>query len=147
MEKLEKISTVAKNIPEFIALIKRYETITIEEIEAEIIKLKSYDNIYYCFDKNILFEITKRNLTGFGSPTTCTLCIAAKFSAFDINCCNKCVFSIKNDDMGCIAYNVEIQDSYYKIGDADTTTKLLKAYHNRAKVMRKFAKEKNINID
>jgi hypothetical protein len=126
MKKLEKISTEAKNIPEFIALIHRYETITLKEIKEE---LKLQESLF-----------AAENLTGFGDSKTCTLCIAVKKD------CNECVYN-NHGSFGCLCYNKKFDDSYYRIRNAKTARKLFNAYHNRAKVLREFAKEKNINID
>jgi hypothetical protein len=111
----------AQNIPEFIALIKRYESITLEEIEQ---------------NPFINGDLGAQKLTGFGNRDTCTLCISVK------NECNKCIYeTIFNCVHGVLTY------SYFNIKDAETPEELLIAFHNRAKALREFAKTKGIEID
>lgn len=111
----------AQNIPEFIALIKRYESITLEEIEQ---------------NPFINGDLGAQKLTGFGNNNTCTLCISVK------NECQKCVYEGR---FSCIQDKLE--DSYYAIKAAETPEELFYAFRNRAKVLREFAKTKGIEID
>jgi hypothetical protein len=64
-----------KNIKEFIALVKRYETITLEEIE-EVAREVGDKSMYYIAKK----------CTGFASIYTCTLCIRVKLEMVHLQC-------------------------------------------------------------
>lgn len=110
----------ASNIPEFKALIERYETITLKEIK---------DN-WSGYGSS-----TAEILTGYGLCNTCTLCIACNKK------CDECVY--KEVD-GC-SKNM-LNKSYYRIYVSDSPLKLLNAYRNRAKVLREYAKDNNIEI-
>lgn len=111
----------AQNIPEFIALIKRYESITLEEIEQN-----PFINGF----------LGAQKLTGFGGTNTCTLCISVK------NECNKCVYE---STFNCV--HGVLTDSCLNIKDAETPEELFYAFRNRAKTLREFAKTKGIEID
>ena len=96
-----------KNLKEFKALIKRYESITLEEI-------KKAGNIHFAPDK----------LTGFGTSDTCTLC---KIECFE------CVYHVNTENHCNDGIN---QKTYREIVYADTPTKLLNAFRARAKHMK-----------
>lgn len=115
----------AENIPEFIALIKRYESITLEEI------LSKYDTDFF----NSV-EIAER-LTGFGSGETCTLCTSVEST------CSICVYN-KVGHEGC--HEGEMNPSYNLIWDAEDAHYLLEAFKKRAIAMREYAKKINIEI-
>jgi hypothetical protein len=127
------MKTKAKNIPEFIALIKRYETITLKEIKEKFKKFGETGLLFYL----------KEELTGFGNTDLCILCILC--NAVNQNC-NHCVYK---KFVGCSLNNKykEIEISYQNIYRANTAIKLFNAYRNRAKVLRKFAEEKDIEIN
>jgi len=108
-----------KNLPEFIKLIERYETITLEEIEEQ-----------FC-DSEIL--------TGFGDIDTCSLCLAID----SINPCPQCVY-IQIDNFKC--HQSGNSDTYHKIRHAKTPKQLLTAYRNRAKHMRSVLEKLNIEM-
>jgi len=103
-----------KNLPEFKALIKRYESITLEEIK----ELGVFINYF-----------TAQKLTGFGDPDLCTLCLACK------NKCTNCVYT----SAGCMLSRNAL--TFNKIHDADTPTKLLNAFRARAKHMKTILKK------
>jgi len=110
-----------KNIKEFQALVKRYETITLDEI-------KEVWNGKYCNPA--------RGLTGFGSKSTCSLCNAA------LKVCVFCVYGPAHYDsdgelesFACVGH--ENFESYEGIDNASTPKELLLAYRNRAKHLRK----------
>jgi len=99
-----------KNIKEARELVKRYETITLEEIKN-----------MYC-DAN--------DLTGFGSIETCTLCIKADYD------CSDCIYH-KIDKFGfgdtVRCYDDDNAKTYDRIDEADTPVKLRNAFRARAK--------------
>ena len=110
------------NLPEFKALIKRYKSITLEEIE----------NIWV-----VDVAYTAYKLTGFGSSNTCTLCIAAKDN------CDKCVYRHKHTYARCNTHDNHL--SYDAIYNARTPQELLNAFRERAKRMEEILTELNLN--
>jgi len=100
------------NIKEFKALVKRYETITLQEIK----------------DKWLPGYNAATRLTGFGNGNTCTLCIA---QASDRTKCYNCIYPYP---MGCREHPNEL--SYDRIQSANTPLKLFNAYKTRAKHLR-----------
>ena len=107
-----------KNLKEFKALIKRYESITLKEIE------EVFDDTY------IYTNDPANRLTGFGS-SKCPLC--KKINVF--NECNGCVYTISR---GCLkGINKE---TYNAIENADTSQELLNAFRARAKHMKTLIK-------
>ena len=101
-----------KNLKEFKALIIRYESITIEEIENA---LKDVDDI---------IDAAKA-LTGFGYEDTCSLCLAVEMD------CKECVYG--SDSVCTLGEN---ERTYDNICFAITSQELKKAYKARAKHMR-----------
>ncbi len=135
---------IFKNIPQLIALVKRYESITQEEIDnADITGIETYHG---------RLNPLANALTGFGKMTTCTLCIAIlgedaikedDASSLD---CSKCVYHELQPNAykySCIEVAKETYDAIDKSSEVD----LLKAYRNRAKAIRKAFKEYDINFD
>lgn len=101
------------NIKEFQELVKRYETITLDEI------IEKWD-----------IDVAEL-LTGHGSNTTCTLCIAVNRGG-DNSVCFNCVYQMP---LGCNSdFNA---DTYFKIHEARTPEELLLAYRARAEHLRK----------
>lgn len=111
-----------KNLKEFKALIERYETIQLPEIEAAF-KIPDCE--------------VKKYLTGFGNWETCSLCQAVSFGYLVE--CSDCMYE-KN--LGCIYGVAKATKTYESIDLADTPKQLLTAYRNRAKFMRKLLREK-----
>ena len=114
MKKIILESINEKNLKEFKALIKRYETITLDEIE-ECVK------VYYFFNDEIA-----QALTGFGVTETCTLCLAVNHK------CKYCVFYAGSD----YCMQEENEETYYRIAYAKTPRELLSAFRARAKHMK-----------
>lgn len=116
-----------KNLTEFKALIIRYETITIEEIEK----------------KNCI----KQDITGFGRFDKCTLCIAIG-KHWDNNKCHNCLYysSVKKSTEKYPCNSFENEKSYERIYDATTPNSILKAYWLRAIHMRGILKKLNIEF-
>ena len=109
----------AKNLPEFKALIERYETITLEEIEI-------------VFDKYGSKEESKESLTGFG--LNCSLCVVAGIKKeLGTMRCYSCVYGAILD--------CQRQETFKAIYNATTPKSLLSAYRARAKYMRTLLKE------
>lgn len=102
-----------KNIVQFRNLVKKYETITLDEIEK-------------AFNKHKTRTFAKQILTGFGRCKTCTLCKKVN------NICNLCVYTT---DFGCLDKHNE--ETYDMINNAILPEQLLKAYRTRAKHLRK----------
>lgn len=121
----------AQNEKEFKALIKRYESITLEQLKEE----DRESDIYY---KEILTRIT-----GFGNTTKCTLCNATrKSNPNHRKDCTKCVYGFSE---GKDAWNDCIEKdnapTYNKISDAKFLEDLLLSIHARAKHMREVYKQ------
>jgi hypothetical protein len=109
----------SKNIKEFKALILRYESITIEEIQEA--------------------DCNTTQLTGFGSFARCTLCKGAGINEWhEQNTCYLCVWTrICNEEVGC--GGGKNKETYKKIADARDDRDVVAlhlAYKNRAKYMR-----------
>jgi hypothetical protein len=122
-----KTNNKPENIKEFKALIERYESISLEEIE------KNWTGFG---------DSTAKLLTGFSSITTCTLCIPT-YKNSNLYDCHKCVYRINS---GCLNLTSLLTLSYKKIYNSRTPLELLNAYRERAIVLREFAKENKINI-
>jgi hypothetical protein len=106
----------ATNLTEFKALIKRYKTITLDEIE----------------DMNC----DTRQLTGFGSFYSCTLCqtVPKRTELYGmIPNCRRCVYP---GDIGCTKHK-----TYEAIERADGPEELQAAYRARAEYMEGLIKE------
>jgi len=115
-----------KNLPEFKALILRYESITENEINPliDVFEKEFGTGLFYA---NSIAKV----LTGYGSPETCTLC-----QAVDIDC-SKCMYENYH---GCV------NTTFDMIYHADSTEELLSAFKARAKYMRELLISKNIEI-
>ena len=122
------------NIKEFRQLILRYESITLGEIK------KVFDKYEKKYGYHI-FSYIKRELTGFGSVTTCILCRTVYFLKPN---CQHCLHykekkevekphPIKAEYM-CRRNSTSL--SYKNIQRATTPEELLKAYKERAKDLR-----------
>lgn len=111
-----------KNIKEFQALVKRYETITLDEIVVDYIENPRSKDIEWQ-------NSNAQRLTGFGSKKTCTLCVKVDNPLF----CEGCVYTIEKSS--CISGGNS--KTYCRICNADTPRKLLNAYRARAKHLRK----------
>jgi hypothetical protein len=124
------IQEIMKNLPEFKALIIRYETITIDEIKK----------------KDCNLEL----LTGFGSCITCTLCKKVGYDKKSKEeSCIYCVYYELNNWLrifGMPCNTRENAETYNAICKAETPEELLKAYWLRAKHMRSILKKLNIEF-
>jgi len=101
-----------QNIEEAKALIKRYNSITLDEIKS-VPKSE--------------FNITKY-LTGFGSTMSCTLCKVYT----DTSCC-KCIYYTEGEEKRICCMNPKHEKTFRAIEYAKTPTKLRNAYRKRAK--------------
>jgi hypothetical protein len=110
-----------KNLKEFKALKKRYETITLEEIKKTGTFMQDLKSIY---DVSVISTVNE--LTGFGSMSTCTLCIAAK------NTCDACIWRRRGRES---CANEDQAKTFNRIRNARCPKQLLEALHNRAKYM------------
>jgi len=140
MKPITKIHQRACNEQEFVALIAKYESITIEDIYAiwtSIYDLNSESGFKYSFKGSI----TMSRLTGFGFMDTCSLCRKCniEFVANDKHICNICVYGvigIRNLQCQCNNTDLDTNKSYEAIEKAKTPEELMEAIHVRAEVMR-----------
>jgi len=113
------------NIEEFKALVNRYETITIKEIINECISHSNFDS----------YEIAK-NLTGYGSIESCTLCKKSYNHYYSIDDTNgPCLGCVYGDSFDCI-HGLN-NKTYHAIHQVINSAELLLAFRNRAKHLRK----------
>jgi len=121
-----------KNIEEAKALVERYESITIEEIEAELNVRKNWG-------------LTRYSLTGFGHVKTCSLCLKVGNNGSGDPNCNDCIYS--NAGFYYTCHKRENTETYDDIGNANTSSDLLQAYRNRAEhiksILKRFEDENN----
>lgn len=117
-----------KNLKEFKALILRYESITIEEIEDTINNPK-----YIELARDDIKEI----LTGFGSYVSCSLCkpIMPKFKGSP-TCCG-CTYVVTTSNNCTTGINTE---TYIDIQVSKSPKKIKAAFKARAKHMRNLLK-------
>lgn len=111
-----------ENANEFIALLEKYESITIDDIKSAYVMGSSF--------------FTAKRLTGYGSSKTCTLCRAVRFD------CTKCVFK---KQLGC--QTGELEESYLAIGAAKSGVEMLAAYKNRLNTLKAYAIKKKIKLN
>jgi len=103
-----------KNLKEFKTLIKKYRSITIEQIESAYKKTTSF-----YFDGEVACI-----LTGFGSKSTCTLCHPYRAG------CAGCVYcELLGINYGCLT------ETYDEIRVAKSSQDLYNAIQNRANYM------------
>uniref|UniRef100_A0A6M3KXS5 Uncharacterized protein n=1 Tax=viral metagenome TaxID=1070528 RepID=A0A6M3KXS5_9ZZZZ len=112
-----------KNKKAFMKLIKRYESITIEEIRE--VNKRGYR--YLSSEDILVAQSVQNELTGFGSYKTCTLCKAINDD------CKECVYI---HCTGCICSEGANVITFDQIYTAKNAKKLLAAYIERAKHMR-----------
>ena len=99
----------AKNLKEFKTLIKRYETITIEEVTKGFTRSTN--------------SLVANRLTGFGNCASCTLCKVE---------CEKCVYLLTSDTCD---HGIN-KKTFLRIINAGTPLKLFNAFRARAKHMK-----------
>ena len=109
------------NLKEADELATRYETITLEEIDKAC--------------KSVVLRHATEVLTGFGYADICNICKVVPYRK-DVRGnvhknCNQCLYTIK-------CYK---QKSYKAIEKAIIPEEILKAYRNRAKVIRRLLKK------
>jgi len=104
------------NKKEFVELVEKYESLTIGEIEDAWV-----NNSWASSGHD-----TAKQLTGFGGPFSCTLCVAITRN------CDGCVYGKR---YGCLSG--KNKKSYDDIDDAESPRKLLNAFRRRAKHMRR----------
>lgn len=111
-----------KNLKEFEALIERYESITLGEIEG----------VEHEFSTIRPLGLQKAmHLTGFGHVHTCSLCESAGM-------CLECVYKVKT---GHLCGGADSENTYGMIYYAATNKELLEAFKARAKHMRNILKD------
>lgn len=116
----------AQNEKEFKALIKTYESITLEQLQKTGREVVPF------------YSSTLTRITGFGGWGTCTLC--KPISTSDTVRCKECVYFFTSEErMSCaIRENFE---SYHDIEKSSSIENLLTAIKARAKHMRKVWKQ------
>jgi len=117
-----------KNLPEFKALIDRYESVTIEEIEEGF----GYDNDG-AFTANLL--------TGFDSQSTCTLCKAVPKNLRGCVLCKYCTWEATTGNK---CYQGGNTETYCEIEESQSPEDLLTAFRARAAYMRQVLKDGGI---
>ena len=115
-----------KNLKEFKELIERYESITIEEIEAT-----GDFVIDDAFIRGLSKQSTINKLTGFGLKKSCKIC-----SVIESDDCKGCVYDIGKNNLGLSCVLDQFKESFDLIRDANNAQELLLAVKQRAKVMR-----------
>ena len=126
-----------ENIEAFNALIKKYEEITLAEVEK--IWFYNLENYPYTDAGEVA-----RELTGFGSIEHCTLCLAIEGNKeidtnteFRQRICPKCVYSRREMPLMFYCNTGKNRDTYLAIDEAHDPEELLEAFKNRAKFLRK----------
>ncbi len=112
-----------KNYKEFLALIERYETISIKEIEKQNFRFSTS-------------RTPQRKLTGFGDHKKCILCKVINKD------CDDCIYTKLTEEK---CYQGVNSRSYNEIAHAETPQELLEAYRRRAKHMRNILTLKTQN--
>lgn len=110
------------NFKEFVELIIRYESITIEEIEK-------------AFEEYNTHVFIKEYLTGFGNINTCTLCRKIGYKDFVVDC-STCSW-VKFTNSKCSRSKNE--QTYSNINFNEKPNSLLESYRERAKYMREVS--------
>jgi len=124
------------NTKEAQKLIKKYNSITLEEIE----ELITSRNLMFIKTLTGLLSSIQNKLTGFGTSITCTLCQCTlgeviQESIFDeFNICKDCIYGPGkkySHRYSCVVGSNRL--TYDAIAEAITPEQLLKTYKNRAK--------------
>jgi len=111
-----------KNLEAAKELVKKYNSITIEEIEKLEEAAKEQNNILYSYGRFIT-----NALTGFGDSNTCILCIW-----MIIDTCTGCIYEALTNNTCSKGIN---EKTYEAIRDANNTIELLTAIKERAKYL------------
>lgn len=127
------------NVHAFKRLIKRYESISLKEVEKTYTTITEKDTLDGILTKG---EAVTNKLTGFGNSRDCTLC-----KALGGLVCERCLHSNKKINvyytdrviLACVD-NI-YKKSYYVIGNAQNPQDLHKAIKDRAKDLRKLLKQ------
>ena len=110
----------------------------IKEAEELLIKYRSITLEYLNSMSTIHTEDKLKTITGFGSLTTCTLCVALGGDYCD---CNNCIYSIiTDDDIVCYCCNDIAEDTYNNILSAKSDEELIIAINNRANFLESILK-------
>ena len=114
------------NIEEAIKLVKKYRSITKEDLDEELCKIAIDDDSYEALT----------NITGFGSRFSCPLCKAAE------NRCEDCIHSlcgiVNPKRLPCTRHK-----TYDFIEHADTAKELFDAINKRADYLEKLINDAN----
>jgi hypothetical protein len=112
-----------KNIAAAKALIEKYNTISLKEIR----------ELWQSRPSRLARNVA-RDLTGFGSTTSCTLCITTRTPKENTRC-RCCIYK---KERGCTAASPRIEITYNHIEDVENPTALLKAFRERAKLIQRI---------
>lgn len=129
-EKHEEIKWKSTNLEEFKNLIKRYKTITLEEITSVVESTVTFEGDY---------KIAIRHITGFGTRGTCSLC--KDMDHYCIGCIHNTLNIPYQTKPPCIWH-----ETYDAIEKARSPQELLTAYRNRSDYMIEFLKQ-HYNIE
>ncbi len=119
-------------------LIAKYRSITLKDIE--FYRPQCLPNSRIDWKGNTLYSGIANILTGYGSTTTCSLCISTNTKSKD---CIYFNFSDFKEDGGayCRYGNPELVRTYYNIGNAESPQELLDAFRERANLLEKYLTE------
>lgn len=119
------------NIEAFKALIDRYETITLGEIQKIFASRREIivDDVPDAAKLDRHTRI-KAKLTGFGFSETCILCLSARSLARSLGG-ERCEYCVFKSGFGCLGH-----PTYKEIRNAKSSKSLLQAYRNRAKYLK-----------
>lgn len=151
----------AANEQQFLELIQRYETITLEEIVAKVSevtrRLNNGVDIYVEKDLGTIYYNVRNELTGFGKTSTCSLCRDPGNNE-KYMCAYECIYGVLQESLcykrttyACTTFNIADDaglerepnngNTYGAIAAAKTPRQLLDAYRNRARFMRRVWEE------
>ena len=131
------------NKKEFFELIRKYESITINQLEDMRKKLEDKGQPCNFGMDDILCEIT-----GFGTMSSCTLCKVARFEKESYVNCKACIYSlIQHKEGQCPCCRNQLEESYCAIESSHTIYNLHDSIQLRIKDLKQFIKDFNLTED
>jgi hypothetical protein len=123
-----------ENIKEFKELIVKYDSINLNLIK------DTRDALKKRHECKIIVEIDGKDvlkvITGYGSCTTCSLCLATNKGLTTYTDCNKCVYSLEYPDEDCVdSAPCTDHETYEAIMYSLTPQELLEAIKDRKEYM------------
>jgi hypothetical protein len=123
-----------KNLKAAKNLVKKYRSITIEEINKQASRIDTKFDLYMLHFP--LGNTVARKLTGFGHVSKCKLCSSVMYY------CPGCIYyDTKSEFIKRFCLRGENEKTYRAIADAKTPTKLLVAFKKRADHIEKIIKK------